>query len=281
MLKEFGVHKLRVKKSGSINMSVAKIVAGGSLADDIRQAVSSLGGIGKFVEAGDKVLLKPNFNTSDPFPASSDVAFIAAVADICREAGAAEVIVGDSCTYFLKTEKVMKECGAGRLPEGRPWLRLMNFDAGKWVARPVPGGRFLKSVLMPAVLEEADKVILLPCLKTHIYAAYTGALKLAVGLMKPSERMSLHMNRLQEKIGELNAAYRPDLVIMDARKCFIAGGPAGGELREPGLILASTDRVAVDIEGVRIIQGFPGNSLAGVEAAELPQIAAALRMGAT
>lgn len=260
-------------------MSVARIKTGGSLADDVRRLVDQLGGIEKFVGAGDKVLLKPNFNTSDPFPGSSDIAFIAAVADLCREAGAAEVVVGDSCTYFLKTEKVMKECGACRLSEGRPWLRLADFDNGKWVKKTVPGGRFLKSVSVPAVLDEVDKVIILPCLKTHLYAAYTGALKLAVGLMKPNERMALHMNRLQEKIGELNAAYRPNLVIMDARKCFITGGPASGELREPGLLLASTERVALDIEGIRIIQGFPGNSLAEIEPAELPQIAAALRIG--
>lgn len=66
---------------------------------------------------------------------------------------------------------------------------------------------------------------------------------------------------------------------MDARKCFINRGPAKGELKEPELILASESRVAIDIEGVKIIQKYPGNSLTGIEPEELIQIRLAKKMG--
>jgi uncharacterized protein (DUF362 family) len=71
----------------------------------------------------------------------------------------------------------------------------------------------------------------------------------------------LHLSYLQEKIAELNTLFNVDLIIMDARKCFITRGPAEGEVREPNLILASDDRIAIDVEGIKIIQSFKGNSL--------------------
>jgi uncharacterized protein (DUF362 family) len=86
-------------------------------------------------------------------------------------------------------------------------------------------------------------------------------------------------NKVPEKVAEMNLLYKPDLVIMDARKCFISGGPAKGEVREPGLILASESRVAIDIEEVKIIQGYEGNSLIGQKPEELRQIKYAQELG--
>jgi len=122
-------------------------------------------------------------------------------------------------------------------------------------------------------------LILLPCLKTHSYAQFTGALKLSVGFMKPSERVHLHLRHLQEKIAELNKLIHPDLIIMDARKCFINEGPAHGDVREPDVILASRNGVAIDVEGIKIIQSFKGNSLEGIDPWELPQIKRAIEFG--
>jgi uncharacterized protein (DUF362 family) len=79
--------------------------------------------------------------------------------------------------------------------------------------------------------------------------------------MKPSERIRLHVTHIEEKIADLNLVVHPSLIIMDGRKCFINGGPACGELKEPNLILASGDRIAIDVEGIKTIQSFAGNSL--------------------
>jgi uncharacterized protein (DUF362 family) len=188
-------------------------------------------------------------------------------------------MVGDSCTYFLKTASVMKKWGCHELQAGRPWLKLVNFDEGKWVKKPVPGGKFLKSVSVPELLDRIDKLFILPCLKTHKLAQYTGALKLSVGLMKPIERLPMHASHLQEKVAEINAVVKPDLVVMDARKCFITYGPMTGTIREPGLLLASTSRTAIDLEGIKIIQGYEGSDLAGIVPEELPQMKRALELG--
>jgi uncharacterized protein (DUF362 family) len=258
---------------------VVQVKARADLKSSITEAVDALGGFSCFIKRGDKVLVKPNFNTADPFPASSDREFVGAFVDLCHQAGAGEVIVGESCTYFLKTKDVMKKWGCHELQAGRPWLKMVNFDEGKWISRPVPQGKYLRAVSMPEILGHADKVFILPCLKTHKYAQYTGAMKLAVGLMKPSERLPMHFRHVQEKIAEINLVYKPDLAVMDARKCFVTGGPMNGELREPGLILASTDRLAMDIEGIRIIQSYSGSDLEGLAPEGLPQIKRATEIG--
>ena len=140
--------------------------------------------------------------------------------------------------------------------------------------KDIPMGKYLKKASVSEVPFRADKIIYLPCLKSHFIANYTGALKLSVGLMKPLERIRLHTKKsiIQEKIAELNTLITPDLVIMDGRKCFINKGPMNGEMAEPNKILASVSRINIDIEGIKIIQGFKGNSLQDINPEKLPQI---------
>jgi len=103
-------------------------------------------------------------------------------------------------------------------------------------------------------------------------AQFTGSLKLAMGFMKPIERIHFHLRNLQEKIAELNKIIKTDLVLMDARKCFINKGPDRGKIREPNFVLASDDKIAIDVEGIKIIQEFKGNSLKNINPWLLPQI---------
>lgn len=260
-------------------LKVAKVQFQGNLKDTVSQAVAQIGGMGNFISEGDTVLLKPNFNTADPYPASTDMKFLEAVIDLCYDAGAKVVMVADSSTMSLNTRKAMERIGVFDLEKRERPARVYVLEEREWVKKKIPNARTLKSVSIPKLLDRPDKLIYLPCLKTHFQAQYTGALKLSVGLMKPLQRVGLHLVRIQEQIAELNTMIHPDLVIMDARKCFINQGPSHGELVEPNLILASAGRVAIDIEGIKIIQSFPGNSLAGIVPEELPQIKRAMELG--
>lgn len=249
-----------------------KCLASKDLKQCINETVTGQGGWQKYIKKGDRVLLKPNFNTADPYPASSDPQFIKAVTEIILSLGASEVVIADCSTMMAKTQKVMQQLGIYELAKISPKVKVMSFDEGKWIKKNIPEGKFLKIVSLPEILESVDKVIFLACLKTHFIAKFTGAMKLAIGAMKPSERVAFHCRNTEQKIAEMCTIIRPDLVLMDARKIFITQGPTKGEVREPQLLLAGTDRLALDIEGVKIIQSFPGNSLAGINLEELGQI---------
>lgn len=258
---------------------VIKVNYKNNLKESILKAVDSLGGFSRFIKTGDVVMLKPNFNTADPFPASSDLEFIKAVVELVYSYGAKLVMMGESSTITLNTRKVMEKLGVFNLLEMTQPPRIYVFEEREWTKKEIPDTKYLKTVSIPKILERPDKLILLPCLKTHSYAQFTGGLKLSVGFMKPSERIRLHLKNLQEKIAELNKLIHPNLIIMDARKCFINQGPSTGEVGEAELILASTNRIAIDVEGITIIQGFSGNSLEGIDPWELPQIKHAVELG--
>ena len=258
---------------------VAKVKVEIDLKESILKAVDSIGGFGKFLNKGETVLLKPNFNTADPFPASTSLDFLKTVVELIYDCGAKIVMIGDSSTMSLNTRKVMEKLGVFDLENMETPPRIYNFDERKWIKKQIPGAKYLKTVSLSEFLERADKLILLPNLKTHSYAQFTGALKLSVGFMKPIERVRLHLKNLQEKIAELNRLINPHLIIMDGRKCFINKGPAEGELAEPNLILASENRIDIDVQGIKIIQSFKGNSLENINPLEMPQIKKAIEFG--
>jgi uncharacterized protein (DUF362 family) len=65
----------------------------------------------------------------------------------------------------------------------------------------------------------------------------------------------LHSSSYQRQmIAEINTAYSPDLIVLDGVEAFIDGGPARGTRAQPEILLAGTDRVAIDATGVAILR---------------------------
>jgi uncharacterized protein (DUF362 family) len=254
---------------------VGKIRASEDLKATIDAVVAAIGGFQKVVARGDTILLKPNLNTADPPPASSDPLFVKALIELLYDYGAARVVLGESSTITASTRRVLDR--TKMLEVGRQTgAEILPFE--QWVGMNV-GGRYLKRVGFARVALEAPRIVYATCLKTHRLADFTMSLKLAVAFMRPRDRILLHMARLREKIAELNTLVAPDLILTDGRLCFISGGPSSGECREPGIVLASGDRIAVDVEGLRILQSYPGGSLAGRDPWALTQIRRAVELG--
>jgi len=165
--------------------------------------------------------------------------------------------VGERSFFASNTRSVMEKMGAAAVCK-EAGAELVSFEQAPWVKVR------LKSPIMRdiAVTEHAyahDRIIYLPCLKTHHLARFTMALKLTIGAIHPQEmttNMFIHMGRLELKTAEINRAIMPDLVIMDGRKAFVTEGPKDGELAEPKVILASGDRIANDAVGVGILRRY-------------------------
>lgn len=108
------------------------------------------------------------------------------------------------------------------------------------------------------------------------------SLKLTVGLVHLYDRFILHGDShlfVSQRATEMNIPVKPDLIIMDGRISFVSGGPAIGLAVHPGVILASGDQVALDVQGVRLLQNYAAvNHLTG-DAWDLPQIKTAVRHG--
>jgi uncharacterized protein (DUF362 family) len=81
-------------------------------------------------------------------------------------------------------------------------------------------------------------------------------------------------------IAEINAAYDPDLVLLDGVTAFAKGGPARGKEVDAQVILAGTDRVAIDALGVALLRQLgTTRQVSRGPIFELEQIARAVELG--
>jgi uncharacterized protein (DUF362 family) len=238
---------------------LSKVATAGDVKSDILKAVDTIGGFNKVIDKGDQVLLKPNYNSADAPPASSDPEFLKAMVELLFEHGAGKVIVGESSWMMAATRKTLERAGTLSALKDTG-AEIAFFDEEKYVKVNV-GGKYLKHVSLAERAMRADKIVYSCCMKTHFRADFSLSLKLAFGFTKKSERMAFHARNLKQKLVDLNLAVHPNLIVMDGRKCFITGGPFSGEVRSANVILASGDRVAVDVESIKVIESFEGSKL--------------------
>jgi uncharacterized protein (DUF362 family) len=212
------------------------------------------------------ILLKPNFNSADPFPGSTHTDTLRTLIDLLREMGAGEVTIGDR-SGMGDTRAVMR---AKDVPDmaSELGIKTLIFDeltTEEW-AMMQPGDSHWKSgFAIPKAVLRAEGIVQTCCLKTHRYGGhFTLSLKNSVGFAAkriPGNRhdfmTELHNSRHQRRmIAEINAAYTPDLILLDGMEAFIDGGPDQGTKVAPSVMIAGTDRVAIDAVGVAILRHY-------------------------
>ena len=254
----------------------------------VKMAVEAIGGVRRALKPQDRVLLKANFNSDDAFPASTDLGFLTAVVELLRSEGITNLTLGERSGWpWMPTNKVLKAMGVLEAAKKLD-LPVMDFDAGPWMdVRLGEQAKCWKSAAYHQSLKGFDKIVYLPCMKHHFLATFTMSLKLTVGLTHPVEMQYMHADYDQGKTDEpmflkmieLSLPVGPDLIIMDGRKSFVTGGPDNGELVEPNVILASGDRIALDVEGVKILQSYPRENLIKTPVWEMPIIRRAIELG--
>lgn len=215
---------------------------------------------------GKNLFLKPNFNSADPAPGSTHPDILSTLVQGLQTFGADRITLGDR-SGMGDTRRVMEQIGVFRMAE-ELGFETMVFDelaAADWSMQHLPGSHWQQGFAIPRPVLEADGVVQTCCLKTHRYGGhFTLSLKNSVGLAAkgvPGESYNymgeLHNSAHQRRmIAEINTVYRPDLVVLDGVEAFVEGGPARGKKVAANLILAGTDRVAIDAVGVAVLRHF-------------------------
>jgi uncharacterized protein (DUF362 family) len=257
---------------------VSKVQASDNLKSDIKKALELIGGLDQLIQPGDLVTIKPNMNTADPYPASSDADFIQALGEVLLDAGAGKLQIMDASTQRVCTRDVGEEIGICDVAMELN-ADFISLDEHPWIKQPFPHGKYLKSGSIGEPALNLGKLVIAPCLKTHFIAKFTASMKVMMGLLKRQDRLKMHMRKLEFKIADLASYFHPTLVVMDARKVFVTKGPASGQLETPNVILASHDMVAIDVEGVRLLQSYNAKNKLNKPVWELGQIARAKEIG--
>lgn len=103
---------------------------------------------------------------------------------------------------------------------------------------------------------DADVFINIPIAKHHNAAEVTLSMKNLMGINW--NRGRFHQYGLHQPIADLNAAVRPDLIVMDANRILMTNGPSGpGQTRDAKTIVAGTNPVAVDAYTVALMDRNP------------------------
>jgi len=240
----------------------------------IAKCFELLGGIGRFVRPGQRVLLKPNMlSAKAPEKAvTTHPSVVAAAARLVREAGAT-AWVGDSPggINWNVTAKVLEATGIGAAAT-EAGAEIKDFDAGEADFVDLSDGVVLKRFAVARAARQADALFSLPKLKTHGQALYTGAVKNMLGCLPGGGKIRMHKlaptsRLLAAALLDVYAAVRPSFALIDAIVAMEGNGPAHGDPRPLGLLIASEDAVAADAVACRIV-GYPARSVRILRQAE-------------
>jgi uncharacterized protein (DUF362 family)/NAD-dependent dihydropyrimidine dehydrogenase PreA subunit len=227
-------------------------------ASDVRKAVDLLGGIGRFVKAGEKVILKPNVccGKDSTSGAVTDPEMVAEVCRMVAEAGATPV-VAESPIYPFKPERVFRKAGYADF-EQRYGFPFIDIDSSEFREIKLPGGKAVQHSFVSLDVLTCDRLINMPVMKTHLQTVVSLGLKNMKGVVVGKQKHIIHLQGLDEGIVDLNAVIKSDLVIMDGIIGMEGtGGPTNGRAVEMDVIVAGDNVVEADSAGIRIMGGNP------------------------
>lgn len=210
---------------------------------------------------GKPVVLKPNFNSADICPGSTHNDTLRALVTCIKEMGAMSITLAERSGPGAPTRQVMEQKGIFDLSAelGFKVVNLEEAGPEAYVHFKPDDSHWENGFLFPRIYREAQCVVSTCCLKTHQFGGhFTMSLKLAVGLVPRvghGYMQELHSSPYQRQlIAEINTAYSPELIVLDGVDAFVDGGPHKGTRVEAGVMLAGSDRIAVDAVGVAILR---------------------------
>ena len=217
--------------------------------EELVWGIGQLGGVLQFVQPEEKILLKPNLLRK----AEADSAIVthplvvAVTAGIFKKAGCEHLSYGDSAGVG-SMEKIAEACG---LASEMEQLNIPMADFSESILVNYPQGRMAKQFHMAKAVVETEALINICKMKTHQLERMTGAVKNMYGCIQGLHKAKGHTKysnaeSFARMLVDLNRYVRPRLYIMDGITAMEGNGPASGTPVHMGVMLLSTDPVALD-----------------------------------
>lgn len=234
--------------------------------------IQELGGMGTFVQKGQKVLVKPNigWDVIPELAANTNPLLVRRIIEHCFKAGAKDVYVFDhTCDNWINTyknsgiEKAAKSAGAKVVPGN---------SENYYQAIEIPTAVKLKSAKVHEILLESDVFINVPILKDHNSTRMTACLKNNMGVVW--DRGYWHSNDLHQCIADYALfEKKPALNIIDCYNVMVKHGPQGVSKEDVVQMksqILTTDWVAGDAAAAKML---------GVDPQRIDYIPIAHKMG--
>jgi len=222
-----------------------------SIENSLDKLLKKLGGLNRYVSKGDKVFIKPNMllDEKPETGRTTHPGLVLALSKRLYELGAV-VTVGERGGNI---ENVFKDYGYQDIYK---YAKVVNLDNEEFILVDPQAGNYVINFPLPIakVVDEADFVINMPGLRTHVLTNISNALKNVMGFLPRNITRLVHLAGLDEAIVDLNRTIKVDLIITDAIYSLQGSFPAnGGQPLKTDFIMASTDPVALDTIAAKII----------------------------
>ena len=226
------------------------IARGQNISAMISSVVDAIGGIRRFIQPNDIVLIKPNvaFERAAALGATTNPEVISALVQLVRSAGAKEIRIADnpiespeSCFIRSGVHKAAVENGAKIYLPSPTSFEELHVPNAKWI-RQWP--------FFWEPFRNVNKVIGVAPVKDHNLCHASMTTKNWYGLLG-GRRNQFHQD-IHGIITDLARMMKPSFVILDGTRVMFRSGPTGGSLsdvRAGQTIAASTDCLAVDAFG--------------------------------
>jgi uncharacterized protein (DUF362 family) len=215
----------------------------------VRQTLAALGGMGRFVKAGESVVVKPNigWDRAVELAANTHPLVVQTVVKLCLEAGAKKVQLFDRSCNDPRRCYVSSGIQQAIADLGSSQVELVHMDRRAFKELDIPRGKAINrwSFYLPAL--EADRLINLPIAKHHSISTLTLGMKNLMGVIGGNRGM-LH-RQIAEALADINQVIHSDLTLIDATRILVANGPQGGRLEDVEVrntLIASPQVVTAD-----------------------------------
>lgn len=235
--------------------SVVSVVKDPNPDKAVRESLRLLGGVGSFINRGDKVLIKPNLSFPIPpeeAPDTTHPEVIAALIRVFEEGGAGRVIVGEQSVWGVRTrdtcritgvEEVVKETGG----------ELCYFDEEPRIIVNLHG-KFFDEISLPKIIKEVDLIVNVPKMKNNFMSVVTLGMKNHMGFMTFEDRRKLHRKYdLAYTIADIVKVVSPGLTLIDGIIAMEGFGPHAGTPIRMDTVIGGRDIVAVDAVGASVM----------------------------
>ena len=241
-------------------------VMGGEPEIMLNRAMKELGGIGKYVKKGQKVVIKPNigWDKKPEMAANTNPELVGALIKLCKSAGAAEVLVFDhTCQDW---QKCYTNSGIKSAVEKAGGKMVPGNDESYYREVQVPKGVQLKTAKIHKAILDCDVWFNVPVLKHHGGAKNSISMKNLMGIVW--DRQFFHSNDLHQCIADSATIYKkPALNIVDAYRIMKSNGPQGKTEADAVTLkslIISPDFVAADTAAMKMFAQVQPTNIADV-----------------
>ncbi|NLG86056.1 MAG: DUF362 domain-containing protein [Firmicutes bacterium] len=225
----------------------------------LAKALDCFGGLEKFVQPGQRVLLKVNLLTKRPpeDAVTTHPAVVKAVVQEVMRVGGQPLIYDSPGGPFTEASLQGIYDISGLAQVATETGAKLNLDVA---ASSVPAAEKarVRNFTLSQAIATADVIINLPKLKSHGLTRYTGAVKNLFGCIPGLQKAEYHLQlpvleQFADFLLDLALTVKPVLTIMDAVVAMEGEGPSAGTPRHLGYILVSPSVFALDAVAVNMI----------------------------